>query len=37
MVENQIATNRYSLKAGSKQGQQIINILKGNNEKVTED
>ena len=37
MVEGSIATNRYSLKAGSKQGQQIINLLKGNNQEVTDD
>ena len=32
-----IATKRYSLKAGSKQGQQIIKLLKGNNQEVTDD
>ncbi|MCH5214355.1 MAG: hypothetical protein J1E97_04115 [Muribaculaceae bacterium] len=36
MVENSIATKRYSLK-GSKQGQQIIKLLNGNNDKVTDE
>ena len=32
-----IATKRYSLKAGSKQGQRIINLLKGNKREVTDE
>ena len=36
MVENSIATKRYSLKE-SKQGQQIIHLLKGNNHEVTDE
>ena len=37
MIEESIATKRYSLKAGGKQGQQIINLLKGNNDKVADE
>ena len=37
MVENSIATKRYSLKARSKQGQQFIKLLKGNNREVTDE
>ena len=37
MVEESIATKRYSLKARSKQGQQIIKLLKGNNQEVTDE
>lgn len=37
MVEGSIATKRYSLKAGSKQGQQIIKLLKDNNQEVTDE
>ena len=37
MVEESKAIKRYSLKAGSKQGQQIIKLLKGSNQEVTDE